>query len=64
MAWINDAHSQWHSIHGKYSVCPLDCGAGEHLWSGYDEEEGTIRCGHCKGRHVEVADVRECGTRR
>ena len=27
MAWLADAHSQWHAIHGPVGtvVCPLDC---------------------------------------
>ena len=27
MSHISDAHSEWHLVHGKYAVCPLDCGA-------------------------------------
>ena len=33
MAWINEAHSQWHAINGPYG-CPLDCSdwADEGQW--------------------------------
>jgi len=29
MTWIADAHREWHTVHGTFAVCPLDCGAGE-----------------------------------
>lgn len=29
MSYLSEAHSEWHSINGKYAVCPLDCGANE-----------------------------------
>lgn len=29
MTWIQDAHRDWHTVNGKYAVCPLDCGVGE-----------------------------------
>ena len=27
MSWINDAHTEWHTVNGWRAVCPLDCGA-------------------------------------
>lgn len=29
MSFIADAHREWHLVNGRYSVCPLDCGATE-----------------------------------
>lgn len=62
MGLLSDAHHEWHTVHGapgrSDTVCPLDC---------YDppeypepEEGEGVRCGHCKGRHWDVADVRAC----
>ena len=31
MSWINDAHTEWHTVNGWRAVCPLDCGAAEWL---------------------------------
>lgn len=61
---LADAHAQWHAIHGKYVVCPLDCGAGESVaYDGQcDDRDFTapqVACGHCKGRHT-VAGVAVC----
>lgn len=67
MSWTSEAHTQWHSIHGRYAVCPLDCGAGEWLSELWDEEfraidegEPTFKCGHCGGRHVSAFAARVC----
>jgi hypothetical protein len=38
MAWIADAHREWHTVYGQKEVCPLDCGAGETYYD-YDPEE-------------------------
>lgn len=35
MSFQSEAHQQWHSIHGQFSVCPLDCGAEERAPEGY-----------------------------
>lgn len=57
-----EAHAQWHAVHGRNSVCPLDCGIGES----YDEDPESmpllVKCGHCQGRHT-VAGVKACPTR-
>lgn len=29
MSYLADAHRDWHNVHGKFAVCPLDCGIGE-----------------------------------
>lgn len=29
MTYLDDSHREWHTIHGAYAVCPLDCGANE-----------------------------------
>lgn len=57
MAWLADAHREWHYVNGANEVCPLDCGVGETYG---DEEEASIRCGHCKGYHFTVQGVRNC----
>ena len=33
MAWINEAHTEWHTVNGQNAVCPLDCGVGEYDWN-------------------------------
>jgi len=74
MSYLADAHREWHYVNGAYnSNCPLDCGAmSPEARAAEDammaeayliEEEGavpTIRCAHCKGRHVTVDMVRVC----
>jgi len=37
MAWLADAHREWHYVHGANTVCPLDCGVGEDM-DQWDEE--------------------------
>lgn len=32
MSYLSEAHQEWHTVHGKYEVCPLDCGANEYLY--------------------------------
>lgn len=62
MSYIADAHRDWHVVHGapgkSDEVCPLDC------WDPpYDPEPETgegIRCGKCRSRHWDVADVKAC----
>lgn len=56
MAWLADAHREWHYVNGADACCPLDCGAGET----YDHEEPTIKCGHCKAYHFTTQEVRIC----
>lgn len=60
---LAEAHAQWHAVHGRDTLCPLDCGIGET----YDEDpESTtllVRCGHCQGRHT-VAEVKACAASR
>lgn len=60
MTWIADAHRQWHSAHGQFAVCPLDCGVGE----GMDEPDPMpgegVRCGHCQNRHWTIEGVKAC----
>lgn len=63
MSWISEAHAHWHMVHGHDAVCPLDCGAGERYDEPEPEEGEGIRCGHCKGRHWTVEDVRTCSSR-
>lgn len=36
MAWLADAHNEWHTVNGRYEVCPLDCGVTEGLYDEYD----------------------------
>jgi|PlaIllAssembly_1097288.scaffolds.fasta_scaffold210939_2 hypothetical protein len=40
MSWIAEAHADWHTVHGRDAVCPLDCGAGED----YDESKVCANC--------------------
>lgn len=54
-ATLSDAHSQWHAVHGRYAVCPMDCGVGEQ----FEHDGPIVVCGFCK-RHETVAEVREC----
>lgn len=67
MAYLADAHRDWHAVHGLNAVCPLDCGAGEAAMQAWEQEQDSIeagepsfRCGHCKGRHTSVFMAREC----
>ena len=65
MAWINDAHRQWHSIHGQMQVCPLDCGVTERYYEDEEDyliEQGAtpVKCGKCKGRHAGARGVATC----
>lgn len=58
---LSEAHAQWHSVHGKYATCDLDCGASEALdREMYEPQPKAIRCGHCREVHYGVAEVREC----
>ena len=38
MAWIADAHADWHAVHGWNAGCPLDCAAADV--AGWDEGMG------------------------
>lgn len=29
MSWLSEGHAEWHTVHGQYATCPLDCGANE-----------------------------------
>lgn len=62
MTWIADAHREWHTVHGQNAVCPLDCGVGEAAAeaAAAEQEFGSVRCGHCGGRHWDVAGVKAC----
>ena len=67
MTTLSMAHDQWHRMHGKYTTCDLDCGAGEVVGevfeADYDATEGGvkgIRCGSCKDRHASVSMVKFC----
>lgn len=63
LATMSDAHSEWHRNAGVpmgTPGCPQDAC---HPIDDYDMEPGEgegIRCGHCKGRHWDVAGVRAC----
>lgn len=64
---LSSAHDQWHRMYGKYSICDLDCGAGEIVGEIFEDDaealrEGAygIRCGACKGRHASIAVVKFC----
>lgn len=57
---LTDAHAQWHSINGRHTVCPLDCGITESLLDEMEEAgPPLVRCGHCGDRHT-IAGVRAC----
>ena len=67
MAWLSDAHNEWHTVNGKYASCPLDCGINEGVADFFEAdfqalEAGahSIRCGSCKDRHASVAAVKFC----
>lgn len=36
---LAEAHALWHAVHGRDTLCPLDCGIGET----YDEDPGPRR---------------------
>ena len=43
---MSEIHSQWHSVHGQNTVCPLDCGVGEDYQSEYEwkvQQEEELR---------------------
>ena len=67
-ATLSDHHSAWHRTFGRYTTCPMDCGAGEVVEERFladhealeaDGRRGII-CGSCKGRHATVATVKFC----
>lgn len=67
MTYLADAHRDWHTVHGRYAVCPLDCGAIDPIVAAWEEDQDRIaegepsfRCGHCKGRHTSVFIAKEC----
>ena len=67
MAWLADAHSEWHAVHGRNVVCPLDCGIGEAEaleadWEAEQEpeEHHHIICGNCRDLHETVDEVKAC----
>lgn len=71
MSFLAEAHADWHAVNGKYSVCDLDCGAGEHLWEMFAEDAEAlkaledsglhgIKCGSCKQYHASKATVKLC----
>lgn len=67
MSWISEAHAHWHVVHGKYAVCPLDCGAAEAMqyhedYDPADWEAGNVTCGHCGTRNRSIDHVRRCGS--
>ena len=63
MAWLAEAHADWHVVNGRYAVCPLDCGVAEALYAEADNEDShRIRCAQCKGVHETVAEVKVCST--
>ena len=39
MAWLADAHREWHYVHGALTVCPLDCGVGEDVYDEFGDDE-------------------------
>jgi hypothetical protein len=65
MSFTTEAHSQWHRLHGAYAVCPLDCGVEEFAEEPHrpaTQHVTSIHCGHCKGYHSSIAEVRACST--
>lgn len=63
LATIAEAHREWHANAGipvGTPGCPQDAC---HPIDDYDYDEPTIRCGHCKDRHYDVAGVRACAAR-
>lgn len=38
MAWLADAHRDWHTVNGWDVVCPLDCGVTEGLMDEYEQD--------------------------
>lgn len=64
MAWINEAHTEWHTVNGWNAVCPLDCGAGEpdpyEDWCPYhDGGEQDAISGICTCATVQVPELTE-----
>jgi hypothetical protein len=39
MSWLSEAHTEWHTVNGRYEVCPLDCGVAEGMYDEPTEEE-------------------------
>ena len=66
MAYLADAHREWHYVNGWDTVCPLDCGVEEARYADWDaeqeeaEEAHHIVCGSCKDLHETVEEVRAC----
>ena len=46
MSWIAEAHADWHTVHGQYVTCPLDCLAGDTF--AYEDDEDKV-CANCDG---------------
>lgn len=63
MATMSDAHAEWHRNAGVpmgQPGCPQDAC---HPVDDYEPEPGEgegVKCGHCKGRHWTVSDVKAC----
>lgn len=65
MAWLQDAHYEWHHANmDRPWDCPLDCGWGEAANLDADmqaeEEAHHIICGSCRDLHETVEEVRAC----
>lgn len=67
MTTLSMAHDQWHRMHGRYTTCDLDCGAGEAVADAFEADAAaleagahSIRCGACGLRHTSVATVKFC----
>lgn len=67
-ALLSDQHNEWHLVNGRYSTCPLDCGAGEAVSQFFeidaervcDSGVRGIKCGSCQGYHFDIAAVKFC----
>lgn len=71
MSYLADAHRDWHTVNGKYAVCPLDCGASEIVGNYFEADAEAllevqaaggrgIKCGNCKLHHTSVDAIRFC----
>lgn len=55
MSYLAEAHADWHAVHGKFAVCPLDCGIGEGEIDRLQEEYYAANPDPWAGTDIELA---------
>lgn len=57
-----EEHTFWHIQNGprEEGGCPWDCYDPAMFLPPEPEEGEGVRCGHCKGRHWSIEELRQC----